>query len=35
MLMILDNEQTARMCVATWPYWPVMRAVVGHMLGKL
>ncbi|WIA38699.1 hypothetical protein OEZ86_002001 [Tetradesmus obliquus] len=34
-MLMMDNEQTARLCVASWPYWPLMRALVGHKLGKL
>lgn len=34
MLCMLSAEQIGRICVASWPYFPLMRAIVGYMLGK-
>jgi hypothetical protein len=33
-MMALDNEQMAAMIVAGFPYLPLIRGVVGHLLGK-
>eukprot|EP00775_Hariotina_reticulata_P013847 gene13847-13968_t len=34
MLLIFDNEQVARMMVACYPYFPLIRGVVGCLLNK-
>ncbi|KAF8059169.1 hypothetical protein HT031_005341 [Scenedesmus sp. PABB004] len=34
MLLSLDNAQIALVAVHCWPYFPLVRAVVGHLLGK-
>jgi hypothetical protein len=34
MLCMLDAHQVARVCVASWPYFPLVRAIIGHVLGK-
>ncbi|KAF8066388.1 hypothetical protein HT031_002712 [Scenedesmus sp. PABB004] len=31
--VMLDNEQFARICVASYPIFPLLRAVVGHLIG--
>jgi hypothetical protein len=32
MLCVLGREQIARLCVASWPHFPLMRAVAGVLV---
>lgn len=34
MRQALSDEQVCRMCVASWLHMPLVRAVVGHLIGK-
>jgi hypothetical protein len=34
MLCMLSAEQIGLVCVHSWPYFPLIRAIVGYMLGK-
>jgi prefoldin subunit 5 len=31
---VLDADQVCRACVASWPYMPIARAIIPHLLGK-
>jgi hypothetical protein len=34
MLCMLSAEQIGLICVHSWPFFPLIRAIVGYMLGK-
>jgi hypothetical protein len=34
MLCMLDARQLAHACVVSWPYFPLVRAIMSHVLGK-